>query len=86
MSEPEWDHDSTPSVPGWYPTTHCWDVEEGIFPSAYWWTGAKWTDDPANDKWWTNAHVAYWPVPCASREEALALAEAHDLEWRSAVS
>jgi hypothetical protein len=33
-----------PTAVGWYATTVCWDVEEGIFPDAHYWNGHMWSD------------------------------------------
>lgn len=34
--------DADPTQPGWYATLECWDVREGLFPGAHYWTGSEW--------------------------------------------
>jgi hypothetical protein len=68
----EFDFDEPNAGPaGWYATTHCWDVEEGIFTGANYWDGIKWDwDGPIT------GHAG----PFLSESDALSWARAHDPE------
>ena len=39
----EWQAESTPNSPGWYAVLICWDMQEGVFPSAAYWDGREWS-------------------------------------------
>lgn len=49
----EWEFGKSGEPPsdgvGWYAVLLCWDAEEGSFPDANHWNGAKWeVDDPVS--------------------------------------
>ena len=69
-NEFEWDEPNTGQA-GWYATTHCWDVREGIFVSANYWDGIKWD--------WDGPITGYFG-PFESESDALNWARAHDPE------
>lgn len=73
-----WYRDQLPSVPGWYATRECWDVEEGIFPNAHYWDGKEWVSI-------YNSGITYWKTPFDSEEEALKFSQEHDPEEESNV-
>lgn len=56
---------------GWYATLHSWDPNEGIFPGAHYWDGARWQPE-------TTAALQYWPTVFETEEEACAYAYEHD--------
>lgn len=62
-----------PAQVGWYATMHSWDVGEGMFPGAHYWTGIEWQPE-------TNAGIIYWPVLFESEEEARQYADEHDID------
>jgi hypothetical protein len=45
----EWLFDDQPDEPGWYAIIKCWDPEEGLFPDAARWDGARWLDNRDRD-------------------------------------
>lgn len=47
-----YDHDAKPPEDGWYPVLHCWDSEEGVIPSAAFWSEGKWRDTQYVLQWW----------------------------------
>ncbi len=38
----DWNFYSEPKAPGWYAVLVCYDYQEGAFPTAGYWDGAKW--------------------------------------------
>lgn len=53
MDKREWlgIDDAAPLKVGWYPTVHCWDSYEGMFPNATYWDGAAWKTDLPIFQW-----------------------------------
>lgn len=39
-----WTNVGNPTAIGWYAILYCYDMEEGIFPAADYWTGLKWSE------------------------------------------
>jgi hypothetical protein len=60
-----------PTSPGWYATLHCWDVEEGMFPSAHYWTGSRWQPE-------TSAGIQHWPIMFDTEDDARQYADDND--------
>jgi hypothetical protein len=50
--------DHKPAEPGWYPTVHCWDDEEGLFPGAHHWNGKGWRRDETG---YIKPLILFWP-------------------------
>ena len=68
MTEMEWEFLKDPSENGWYAVLICYDPQEGIFPSAAYWDGEK----------WSHKSVSGFGVKCETEKEAEDLAYAHD--------
>lgn len=66
-----WAWDSEPASSGWYATTHCWDVHEGMFPGANEWDG---------EKWLSGLPIIGYAGPFENKETAEAWAWANDVE------
>lgn len=60
-----------PTAVGWYAALKCWDPEEGLFPDALYWDGAKWLNQ-------TRASYSFMPEVFPTAEEAKAWAYKHD--------
>ena len=79
-SDPNLEYDKQPSDPGWYPTLHSWDAQEGFFPDAHYWTGSEWRNAP-DDTNTPTCGIYHWPVRCESKDAAESYAWAHDPEF-----
>lgn len=77
MSQPDrfqlvpesWRYGGKPRENGWYAILQCWDIEEGVFPSAKRWDGS--------DLEWSVMAIA---GPFSDEKSAEAWAYAHDIE------
>lgn len=67
------DSGDPPTRHGWYATMHSWDAQEGMFPSAHYWTGSGWMPE-------TSAAILYWPTPFDTEGEAMQYAAEHDID------
>jgi hypothetical protein len=63
--------ESPEDKPGWYATLHCWDIAEGIFSGAHYWSGTKWDSELP-----ITAHAGPFPT----KAEAESWSDANDPE------
>jgi len=64
----EWEFTNKPTEEGWYAVLICYDIQEGIFPSAGYWDGYK----------WDRKSVTGHGDKCANKEQAEAIAYEND--------
>lgn len=63
-----WDED--PTLVGWYPTVHCWNVNEGAWPGPMYWNGTEWRFDHGPNGHRGHCQVGWLPFRFDTKEEA----------------